>query len=226
MKIKGVIFDFNGTLFFDNDKHILAWNEISKQIRHKKITEDELYNHFNGVPNANIIMYMKNQQATKGEIQEYSLLKEKYYRSFCKEDQKNFHLVKGSEEFFDFLKSKEIPFTIASASVKPNIDFFVESFQLNQWFDIEKIVYDNGSYENKVKMFQKAAELLKIEMKDILILEDSLSGIKNAFQSGCENIIVVCSKQQVDEFLKLPGVIGTIENFDEIYSIIKYQQLF
>ena len=30
---KGVIFDFNGTLFFDNDKHILAWGEISKMLR-------------------------------------------------------------------------------------------------------------------------------------------------------------------------------------------------
>lgn len=28
---KGVIFDFNGTLFFDNDKHILAWSDKSNQ---------------------------------------------------------------------------------------------------------------------------------------------------------------------------------------------------
>ena len=26
---KAVIFDFNGTLFFDNDKHVLAWGKIS-----------------------------------------------------------------------------------------------------------------------------------------------------------------------------------------------------
>ena len=28
MKYKGVIFDFNGTLFFDNDKHIKAFVKI------------------------------------------------------------------------------------------------------------------------------------------------------------------------------------------------------
>ena len=43
---KGVIFDFNGTLFFDNDKHILAWGEISKILRGKGITEEELPEHF------------------------------------------------------------------------------------------------------------------------------------------------------------------------------------
>lgn len=31
--MKGVIFDFNGTLFLDNDKHVLAWNRISRQLR-------------------------------------------------------------------------------------------------------------------------------------------------------------------------------------------------
>lgn len=28
---KGVIFDFNGTLFFDNPKHILAWSKWPKK---------------------------------------------------------------------------------------------------------------------------------------------------------------------------------------------------
>ena len=28
---KGVIFDFNGTLFFDNPKHVLAWGKISRK---------------------------------------------------------------------------------------------------------------------------------------------------------------------------------------------------
>lgn len=27
MEYQGIIFDFNGTLFFDNDKHVKAWND-------------------------------------------------------------------------------------------------------------------------------------------------------------------------------------------------------
>ena len=37
MEYQGIIFDFNGTLFFDNDKHVKAWNEISKILRGKEI---------------------------------------------------------------------------------------------------------------------------------------------------------------------------------------------
>ena len=55
---KGVIFDFNGTLFFDNPKHVLAWGKISEEIRHHGISEEELHEHFNGVPNNKIIEYM------------------------------------------------------------------------------------------------------------------------------------------------------------------------
>ena len=47
----GVIFDFNGTLFLDNDKHILAWNKISQTLRGKGITEEELHTKMNGVTN-------------------------------------------------------------------------------------------------------------------------------------------------------------------------------
>ena len=64
MKFKGVIFDFNGTLFFDNDKHIKAWEEISKLIRGHGISEDELHTKFNGVSNNQIISYVFDGKCT------------------------------------------------------------------------------------------------------------------------------------------------------------------
>ena len=54
-RYKGVIFDFNGTLFFDNPKHILAWSKISQDIRHHGIDEEELHVHINGVPNNKVV---------------------------------------------------------------------------------------------------------------------------------------------------------------------------
>ena len=77
-KIKGVIFDFNGTLFFDNDKHIMAWSEISKILRGRGITEFELLEHFNGVPNQKIVSYLLEREGTAEELEKYSELKEEY----------------------------------------------------------------------------------------------------------------------------------------------------
>ena len=200
--VKGVIFDFNGTLFFDNDKHVKAWGAVSRLLRNKDITDEELHKHFNGVPNQKIIQYMKNNQATKEDIDYYSKLKEKYYRQFCKEDQATFHLVEGSYDYFKQLKDQKIPFTIASASIKENIDFFVESFHLDKWMKVDDIIYDNGTYQNKIAMFKDAALKLNVNIKDCLIIEDSKSGIENAYEAGCRQIIVVNSANNKKEYEK------------------------
>ncbi len=108
MEYQGIIFDFNGTLFFDNDKHVKAWNEISKILRGKEITLEELHTKLNGTPNIQNILYFTDGKATKEELEKYSQKKEEYYRQFCKEDTEKFHLVDGVCEFFDHLKEKDI----------------------------------------------------------------------------------------------------------------------
>ena len=210
---KGVIFDFNGTLFFDNDKHILAWGEISKMLRGRGITEEELLEHFNGVPNQKIVSYLLGREGIEEELEKYSQLKEELYRSFCLEDKERFHLVDGAKEFFDYLKEREIPFTIASASIKANIDFFVKEFELGNWMNPENIVYDDGSYENKIAMFQDAAKKLRVDIKECMIVEDSVSGIYSGYLAGCRNIVVIDSSNRADEYRTLPGVVRVIKDF-------------
>lgn len=210
---KGVIFDFNGTLFFDNDKHILAWNEISKMLRGRDITEEELLEHFNGVPNQKIVAYLLGREGITEELEMYSQLKEEFYRRFCLEDQEKFHLVDGAVEFFNYLNEQEIPFTIASASIKSNIDFFVKEFGLEKWMNPKEIVYDDGSYENKVAMFLDAAKNLGVDIKECMIVEDSVSGIYSAYLAGCRNIVVIDSSNRAEEYKSMPGVVKIIHNF-------------
>lgn len=212
-KIKGVIFDFNGTLFLDNDKHVLAWGEISKIIRGRGITQSELLNYCNGVPNQKVVSYLFNKEVELSELERYSELKEEFYRSFCLQDKDNFHLISGAKEFFNYLQENGIPFTIASASIKANIDFFVKEFELEKWIKSENIVYDNGSYENKIDMFLDAAKMLNVDIKDCIIFEDSVSGIKSGYSAGCRNIIVMDSSNKAEEYRVLPGVIKVINNF-------------
>ena len=65
MEYQGIIFDFNGTLFFDNDKHVKAWNEISKILRGKEITLKELHTKLNGTPNIQNILYFTDGKQQK-----------------------------------------------------------------------------------------------------------------------------------------------------------------
>lgn len=218
MMIKGVIFDFNGTLFFDEDKHVEAWSKMSIKLRNKELTIEELQTKLNGVPNHQTIEYFLNKELTLEESKPYSLMKEAMYREACLNDPKHFCLVKGVEEYFEYLKNKDIPFTIASASIKVNMDFFIESFHLDQWIEPKQMIYDNGTYKNKKQMFIDASTLLGCDISETIVFEDSMSGIKHAYEAGCGYIIVVCKKEKESQFIGLPGVIKTIEDFSDMYE--------
>lgn len=212
----GIIFDFNGTLFFDNPKHQVAWGAIAKEIRGSEVSQEELQTKLNGVPNQVIIQYlMGNKPCEKKDITYYSSLKESYYRKFCQEDKESFHLVSGAPTFLSDLKQHQVPMTIASASIKENIDFFVQSFHLDDWFDVAKIVYDDGTYENKQAMFLRAAALIGVDISDCYVFEDSLSGITNAYAVGVKKIIAICNQEKANTYRSLPGVIGCIADFND-----------
>ena len=92
----------------------------------------------------------------------------------------------------------------------------MESFELQKWFDPVKIVYDDGSFENKVKMFQYAAKIIGIPIDECLIFEDSDSGIRDAYEAGCKNIIVVDSMGVGKKHEGKPGIKQIIKSFKEI----------
>ena len=128
----------------------------------------------------------------------------------------NFHLVSGATAFFTNLQERGMPFAIASASTKANIDFYVESFGLRQWFDQNRIVYDDGRFANKVDMFRFAADVIGVPVEDCLIFEDSESGIRDALKAGCRNVIVVDSMGVADRYIGQPGIVKVIKTFEDM----------
>lgn len=214
--MKGVIFDFNGTLFLDNDKHILAWNRISQLLRGCDITEEELHVKMNGKNNKDIIAYLTEGKADSAMTEACSQQKEACYRQYCAADRDRFHLIPGAEDLFDYLASHHIPFTIASASIKPNIDFFVDSFHLDRWIDPDTIVYDDGKHLGKISMFQDAAGRLGMDVSGLTIVEDSLAGICCAIQAGCQDVRVINSAGIADKVKDLPQVRQVCEDMTEI----------
>lgn len=175
MKYKAVIFDFNGTLFYDTPFHNIAWQQITREITGKDL-DDELKIKMHGKNNKEILYCIQENMSIK-DNEYYSKYKEEVYRNICLEHPDKLHLVKGAIDCFEYLKDHDIPFTIASASIKDNIDFFVKTFELDKWFDPDKIIYDDGKHSDKISMFKDAAKLLNVEIEDCIIFEDSKTGI-------------------------------------------------
>ena len=53
--MQGIIFDFNGTLYWDSQLHYDAWREFSKILRGYEFTDEEMRDKMFGHTNEDII---------------------------------------------------------------------------------------------------------------------------------------------------------------------------
>lgn len=214
---KGIIFDFNGTLYWDSAKHKQAWREYSKKLRGTPFSDEEMIKYMFGRTNEQIIRYAISKQPTPQMVQELGDEKEALYRQMCLDDSENFHLADGVVEFLDFLKENNIPRTIATMSDKNNVDFYVEHFELAKWFDVDKIVYSNGIIPGKPApdIYEIAAKNLDLTPQECIVVEDAVSGIDSAKAAGIGKIIAICSEESPELYKQIPAVTGIINSFRE-----------
>ena len=216
MHYNGIIFDFNGTLFFDTDIHIQAWDTIAMKVIGKHMTKETLVQKYWGLANVDLIQRMTNGTLSKEECERLSSEKELLYRKYVKNNPAT-TLAPGVIEFFHYLKQHNIPFTIASASIKENIDFYVSQFHLDQWIDPNTIVYDDGTYKNKYEMYLEAMKRLRIN-NPVLIFEDSINGVLAA-KTANATVIAIASDSL--EAQKLPFLSATIKDFQGIIEFLE-----
>ncbi|MFA9466883.1 MAG: HAD family hydrolase [Velocimicrobium sp.] len=145
----GFFFDFNGTLFWDSDKHELAWRIFIKKLCNRDISDMEFLQYVHGRNNDFILEYFLEKSLSADIIHDLSEKKETIYRKLCIEDKVNLQLAPGAILLLDHLKKYNIPRIIAMASTKVNVDFYRKEFQLNNWFDNDKIIYNDGTIKGK-----------------------------------------------------------------------------
>ncbi len=192
MEIKGVIFDFNGTLFFDTHLHNQAWDIFLK--KHSfALTDKEKNFKIHGKNNAEIMSNLFSKDLSEDDIKTLSIEKEDIYQSLCLKEK--MELAPGVLDLLEFLDKNKIAFTIATASDLYNLQFYFEHLELKKYFDLDQIVYSNGKIKSKPhpEIFLKAMDVLKIDANETLIFEDSTSGILAAENSRAKKIIIVDS---------------------------------
>ena len=210
MHYNGVIFDFNGTLLFDDAYHVVAWDRIAMEVAGKHLTAEQMDTEYAGFPNIEILRRLSGGTLTPDQLEYYSLRKEELYRETVRNVPGGAKLVPGANELFDYLKENEIPCAIATASIIQNIEFFVETFHLDKWFDMDHIVYDNNTYKNKIMMFRDACDRIGTH-ENILIFEDSLSGITCASEIGA-SIVAIHKETMEPHYPKFPQIIDIVED--------------
>lgn len=223
---KGIIFDFNGTLFWDSEKHLEAWREFSKRLRPHPFTDEEMRDYMFGRTNEDIIAYLIGKKPSKEMVDTLGQEKEAVYRQMCRNDAKNTHLAPYAEEFLDWLKENNIPRTIATMSEKSNVDFYIKEFNLEKWFDIDKIVYSDGTIKGKPApdIYEIAAGKLGLKPQECVVVEDAVSGIEAARAAGIGKIVAIASMESPDLYKDIPAVSLIIKDFKDFRAILEVEK--
>lgn len=214
--MRGVIFDFNGTMVFDEKFHASAWKKFFSEKIDMKISDEDYQKFFQGV-NVNVILEkFFNKKFSDEELAELTEEKEKIYRDLCLASGE-FKLVDGLENFLDELKKNHVPRTIATAAGLNNVKFFFKNLNLSKWFNREYVVYDDGTLPGKPApdMYLKAAEVIGVEISDCIIFEDSRSGIKAAKRSRAHKVVGLTSTLD-KEILLERGASEIISNYTDL----------
>ena len=175
--MKGIIFDFNGTMFLDSHLHEAAWLHMIHDHTKDGLSDEDILKNIHGRTNTEILKHFISEHLTASEIAVLSEEKESYYRMLCLQNENELQLTKGLEATLDQLTDQQIPLTIATATGK----------------DWDKIVYDDGSFPGKPQpdIFLKAADKLSLAPADCLVIEDAYSGLLAAKRAGIGTIIAI-----------------------------------
>jgi len=192
MKYSGVIFDFNGTLFWDTSLHNKAWRIfLDKYDLH--FSDEDMFRLFHGKCNHDIIEEMFQGTIPLEQISEMGIEKERIYQQIC--IQSDLMLAEGAMEFFEMLADYGVASTIATASGKENVDFYFDYLGLSRWFDYDKVVYNDGTIAGKPApdIYLKAISIIKRVPSEVIVFEDAVAGICAAESANVGRIIIVNS---------------------------------
>jgi beta-phosphoglucomutase-like phosphatase (HAD superfamily) len=217
MKYQGLIFDFNGVLWWDSHLQEEAWKQFSFELRGSPLSDGETAVHVHGRNNRHTLEYLTGHTVRGDELWQLTQQKERIYRQLCLDQGHGFSLSPGAIELLGFLATHHIRYTIATASEKTNLDFFVEHLDLDRWFDIGKIVYDDGTRQGKPApdIYLQATSNLGLKPATCVVVEDSRSGIQAAHTAGIGHIIALGPARTHKQLAQFEGVSEVIESLQQ-----------
>jgi len=219
VKYSGIIFDFNGVLWWDRSLQEQAWRQFSEGRFGISLSEEVMRTEVHGRNNQHTLQFLAGRDLAADEVRQLSQQKERLYRDLCLTTGEKFMLSPGAEDLLAELAANRIPRTIATASGKENLDFFREHLELDKWFDHSIIVYDDGSIPGKPapEIYLLATNRLRLKPADCIVVEDSFSGIKSAQSAGIGHIVALSSDESAEKNCRLDGVdqvIGDLGDLD------------
>ena len=195
-QLKGVLFDFNGTLFFDTDCHVKAFEKCYSNRGMDVPSPQEIITNLFGLSNEVIYKEYFDANATTEDCKRFAKEKEGYYYEFCLTPPFVMDYSNGARALLSYLKENDIPYCLATGAGMDNISFYIEHLNLSEWFDREHIVCADDKVKCKPnpEIYEYAASKIGLKASDCIVFEDGTLGLIAANKANAGACIAVYEK--------------------------------
>ena len=214
---KGAIFDMDGVLIDSHPVHKRVWAQFLASLN-KPVTEEELDFVLDGRKREEILQHFLGDLPTE-QIREYGQRKNEIYWR-CSTDLRT---ITGVEEFLGALAAEGIPMAVATSASSGRARDTLAHLGILRRFSALVTGDDVNKGKPDPEIFVRAAERLRYNPQDLLVVEDAVSGVKAAKSAGMKCLGIAAEGRSGQ--LRDAGADRVVHDYRQI-SLLEVQQLF
>jgi beta-phosphoglucomutase family hydrolase len=216
-KWEGVIFDMDGVLIDSHPVHKKVWAQFLASIN-RPVSDEELDFVLDGRKREEILRHYLGDLSPE-QIQEYGRLKNELYR----ESEGDLQVVSGVLEFLDTLQAVGIRMAVATSASSVRAHDILDRLGLLPRFRAVVTANDVARGKPDPEIFVRAADQLKLFPRNLLVVEDAVSGVKGAKSAGMKCLGIAADGR--GEKLRTAGADCVITDYRKM-NLRQLQQLF
>ncbi len=214
-RIKGVIFDMDGTLLDTERVYHRAWREAARRMHFDEV--ETALAACTGCNGSDTRRYFEQHFADVVDYDAYTVLRNQCYEEIIASE--GLALKQGAVEILQWLKAHGIATALGTSTLPPRVMFNLESSGLLPYFDVLVTgdMVERGKPDPET--FLLAARMLGVEPCHCMGVEDSFNGVRAVHAAGMYTVMVP-DLLQPDETL-CSVIDSTCENLLEIKPLIE-----
>lgn len=214
--IKAVIFDLDGVILDTERLNVSFKLELSKKLGYS-LTRNDIVNSL-GLGKKEAIEYFYKLVNNYWLYEQMSKYRKERTMEFIKENN-SLPLRPYVLETLNFLKSHNIKVALATSSTKQLLDNYFAYTNLYPYFDV---VITNDMVEKgkpNPDIFLKASQELAINVEDIIVVEDSINGLKAAKAGRFKTVFIEDQWSMTkDKIVYADYVLSNMENLKVFFD--------
>lgn len=194
MKIKGIIFDIDGTLVSTNELIFASFNYVTKKYLNRIYSDKEIISFFGPTEDYILKRLMKDK---------YEEAREDYFDFYIQNHDKMTKKIDGVLELIKKIKSRGIPLAIYTGKGKTSTEITLKKLGIYEYFDLIISGDDVAEHKPSPEGIQIFLNQFQLKPETVIMVGDAPADVFAARNANVKIVSVLWDSYAEDEVRKL-----------------------